>query len=250
MSNVLEGKTAVVTGGSKGIGAGIAKGLAAAGASVVVNYASSAAGADAVVCEIVSAGGRAWSVQGDVSTSEDVVRIFSEVARRHDRLDILVNNAGIYKATPIEDVTPEDFRQVFEVNVLGLLLTTQAALPLFGASGGSIINISALAGQLAWPGVSVYGGTKGAIDAITRSLSKELGARQIRVNAISPGAVETEGLSGGGFFSDSMKARILGSTPLGRFGRPEDIANAAVFLASDASCWIDGQIIQAAGGLT
>lgn len=250
MSDILVGKTALVTGASKGIGAGIAKGLADAGAAVVVHYATSRSEADAVVSQITENGGAAWAIQGDVSKSEGVARMFAEVGQRHHRLDVLVNNAGVFAAGPIDKVTTEQFDRLFNINVLGLLLATQAALPLFGESGGSIINIGSLSGRMASPNQSIYAGTKGAVDAITLSLSKELGARKIRVNGLNPGAVETEGLSGSGFLNENMKARILASTPLGRIGQPKDIANVTVFLASDESYWINGQIIFAAGGLT
>jgi 3-oxoacyl-[acyl-carrier protein] reductase len=250
MTDLLDRKTALVTGASRGIGAGIAKGLATARATVVVNYATNRADADAVVDEIKACGGTAWAVQADVSKHDDVARMFAEVAERVERLDILVNNAGIHAAEPIEAVTAEHFHKLFDINVLGLLLTTQAAIPLFGASGGSIINISALASRMSSPDMSVYAGTKGAVDAITLSLSKELGPKKIRVNSINPGSIETEGLAKSGFAAGDMRDLILSGTPLGRLGRPEDIANIAILLASDEAYWINGQIIFAAGGLT
>lgn len=250
MTEILTGKVALVTGASRGIGAAIAKGFAAAGAAVVVNYANSRSAAEAVVSEIMANGGSACAVQGDVSEPEQVLKLFAEVKERHGRLDILVNNVGVATAAPIEAVTSQQFYELFSTNVLGLLLTSQAALPLFGPAGGAIINISALAGQLGSPGKSVYAGSKGAVDAITITLSKELGSRQIRVNAISPGAVVTKGLIDSGFLDSDRHHQSIAMTPLGRLGTPEDIANAAIFLGSDASSWITGQIISAAGGMT
>jgi 3-oxoacyl-[acyl-carrier protein] reductase len=249
MTSSLTGKTALVTGGSKGIGAGIATDFALAGATVVLTYASDRAGADEITAAITARGGRAWAVQGDVSKPEDVKRVLAEVGERHERLDVLVNNAGVYEAAPLGEVTVEQFDRLFSVNVLGLLLMTQAALKLFGPTGGSIINIGALSGRMGSPGLSVYAGTKGALDAITLSLSKELGPRRIRVNAINPGAVETEGVARSGFL-EARRDMIVASTPLGRVGQPEDIARIAEFLASDAAGWVNGQILFAAGGLT
>lgn len=250
MTRTLHGRTALVTGASGGIGAGIARGLAAAGAAVVVHYGSNRAGADAAVAAISARGGSAWAAQADIADPEAVTGLFAEVARRHGSLDVLVNNAGVFEAKPLVAVTAEQFGRVFGINVFGVLLATQAALSLFGEAGGSVINIGSLSGRMASPGQSVYAGTKGAVDAITLSLSKELGPRGIRVNALNPGATETSGLAGSGFMSDVMRERVLAATPLGRIAQPDDIADIAVFLASDAARWVNGQIICAAGGLT
>jgi len=247
-SNKLAGKVAVVTGASKGIGAAIAKHLAAEGASVVVNYASSTAGADKVVSEITSAGGKALAVQGDVAKKADIERLFAETKKAFGRLDILVNNAGIYEFSPLENVTEEHFHKHFNLNVLGLLLASQAAAKLFDSAGGSIINISSLASTLAIPNAAVYSGTKAAVDAITRSLASELGPRRIRVNAIRPGMVETEGTHSAGITESDMRKQVEAQTPLGRIGQPRDIAGAAVFLASADSSWITGESFVIAGG--
>jgi len=247
-SNKLAGKVAVVTGASKGIGAAIAKHLAAEGASVVVNYASSTAGADKVVSEITSAGGKAVAVQGDVAKKADIERLFAETKKAFGRLDILVNNAGIYEFSPLENVTEEHFHKHFNLNVLGLLLASQAAAKLFDSAGGSIINISSLASTLAIPNAAVYSGTKAAVDAITRSLASELGPRRIRVNAIRPGMVETEGTHSAGITESDMRKQVEAQTPLGRIGQPRDIAGAAVFLASADSSWITGESFVIAGG--
>ena len=246
----LAGKTALVTGASKGIGASIAKQLAAAGASVAVNYASSKAGADKVVAEIIAAGGKAFAVGGDVSNPEDITRLLAETkAAFGGRLDILVNNAGVYEFAPLEAVTPELFHRQFNINVLGLLLVTQAATPLFPASGGSVINISSIVAKNAIPGSSVYSATKAAVDSITRVLSAELGAKKIRVNSINPGMVETEGVHTAGFAESDFRKKIEADTPLGRIGQVGDIAPAAVFLASDDSAWLSGESIVIAGGI-
>ena len=246
----LAGKTALVTGASKGIGASIAKHLAAAGASVAVNYASSKAGADKVVAEIIAAGGKAFAVGGDVSKAEDITRLVAETkAAFGGRLDILVNNAGVYEFAPLEAVTPELFHRQFNINVLGLLLVTQAALPLFPATGGSVINISSIVAKNAIPGSSVYSATKAAVDSITRVLSAELGAKKIRVNSINPGMVETEGVHTAGFAESDFRKKIEADTPLGRIGQVNDIAPAAVFLASDDSAWLSGESIVIAGGI-
>ena len=247
-SNKLAGKVAVVTGASKGIGAAIAKHLAAEGASVVVNYASSKAGADKVVSEITSAGGKAVAVQGDVAKKADIERLFAETKKAFGRLDILVNNAGIYEFSPLENVTEEHFHKHFNLNVLGLLLASQAAAKLFDSAGGSIINISSLASTLAIPNAAVYSGTKAAVDAITRSLASELGPRRIRVTAIRPGMVETEGTHSAGITESDMRKQVEAQTPLGRIGQPRDIAGAAVFLASADSSWITGESFVIAGG--
>jgi 3-oxoacyl-[acyl-carrier protein] reductase len=244
----LTGKVAVVTGASKGIGASIAKHLAAEGASVVVNYASSKSGADRVVAEITSAGGRAVAVQGDVAKKADIDRLFAETKQAFGQLDVLVNNAGVYEFLPLENITEEHFHRQFNVNVLGLLLTTQAAVRLFGPAGGSIINISSVASSSAPAGGSVYSATKGAVDTVTKSLAKELGARNIRVNAINPGMIETEGVHAAGFIGSDFQKHAVAQTPLGRIGQPEDIATVATFLASADSGWITGETFPVAGG--
>jgi len=247
-STKLAGKVAVVTGASKGIGAGIAKQLAREGASVVVNYASSKAGADKVVSEIVSTGGQAVAVQADMAKKADIERLFAETKKAFGRLDIVVNNAGIYEFAPLENVTEEHFRKQFDLNVLGLLLASQAAAKLFDSSGGNIINISSIVSTLPVPNGSVYSATKGAVDAITRSLAAELGPRKIRVNAIRPGMVETEGTQSSGIAESEMRKQIETQTPLGRIGQPRDIASIASFLASDDSSWITGETFLVAGG--
>ena len=241
MTKRLAGKVAVVTGASKGIGAAIAEHLAAEGASVVVNYASSKGGADAVVKRITQKDGKAVAVQADVSKAEDVERMFAETKKAFGKLDILVNNAGIYEFAPLEAVTPEHFHKQFNLNVLGLLLTTQAAAKHFGPAGGSIVNISSVVASLAVPNASVYSATKASVNAITKSLAKELGARKIRVNAINPGMVETEGTHSAGITESDFRKETESQTPLGRIGQPQDIAPAAVFLASDESAWITGR---------
>ena len=248
-SQKLAGKTALVTGASKGIGASIAKHLAAEGASVVVNYASSKAGADKVVAEITKAGGKAIAVQGDVANPADIVRLVAETKTAFGKLDILVNNAGVYEFGALAAITPEHFHRQFNINVLGLLLTTQEAVKLFPESGGSIINIGSVVTSITPPESAVYTGTKGAVDAITGVLSKELGARKIRVNALNPGVVETEGTHASGLAGSDMEKAIVAQTPLGRTGQPADIASIAVFLASDDSGWLTGEEIRAGGGL-
>src|ERR1700733_14397917 len=230
--NRLKGKIAIVTGASKGIGAAIAEHLAAEGASVVANYASSKAGADAVVKRITQKDGRAVAVQADVSKAEDIVRLFAETKKAFGKLDILVNNAGVYEFAPLEAITAEHFHKQYNLNVLGLLLTTQEAIKLIGPEGGSIINISSLVGKMPFPGASVYSSTKAAVDAITVSLSKELGPRKIRVNSLNPGMVETEGVHAAGFAESDLRKTIEAHTPLGRIGQPQDIATAAIFFAS------------------
>jgi 3-oxoacyl-[acyl-carrier protein] reductase len=247
----LEGKVAVVTGASKGIGAAIARHLAAEGAAVVVNYASSKKGADVVVAEITEKGGRAVAVQGDVSKKAEIERLFTEAKKAFGRLDVLVNNAGVFEFSPLEGVTEEHFHKQFNLNVLGLLLTTQEALKYFDTAGGSVINISSVVSTLAPPNSSVYSATKGAVDTITKSLSKELGARKIRVNAINPGMVVTEGTEALGITGaeNEMRKQMESQTPLGRIGQPRDIAGAAVFLASSDADWISGETWVIAGGL-
>ena len=244
----LTGKVAVVTGASKGIGASIAEHLADEGASVVVNYASSKSGADAVVAKIKAKGGKAIAVQGDVSKPADITKLFAETKKAYGKLDILVNNAGIYDFKPLADVTPEHFHSLFNLNVLGLLLTTQEAIKLIGSEGGSVINISSIVGQMPVPTAAVYSATKASVDAITVSLAGELGAKKIRVNSLNPGMVETEGLHSVGFAVSDFRKHVEATTPLGRIGQPNDIATAAVFLASDDSGWITGQTLIAAGG--
>ena len=243
----LQGKVALVTGASKGIGAAIAKELAAQGAAVAVNYSSSKAGADKVVAEIKTAGGKAIAVHGNVAEPEAIGPLVATVARELGPITTLVNNAGIYEFSPIEAVTPEHFHKQFNVNVLGLLLTTQAALQHFSPKGGSIINI----GSVAADGVgtaSVYSATKGAVDSVTQSLAQELGPKQIRVNSLNPGMVETEGVHTAGFIGTDFHKEVITRTPLGRIGQPGDIATIAAFLASDDATWVNGQTIQAAGG--
>jgi 3-oxoacyl-[acyl-carrier protein] reductase len=248
--NKLKNKVAVVTGASKGIGASIAKHFAADGAKVVVNYASSKEGADRVVKEITDNGGIAISVQADVSKEADVARLFEETNKAFGTLDILVNNAVYQGYAPIEQVSLETFHQSFNVNVLGAILTIQAALKLFGDKGGNIINISSGASKMPLPAASMYSASKAALDAITISLSKELGAKNIRVNSILPGATETEGAASAGVTAGSEYEKMfIANTPLGRRGQPEDIAKAAVFLASDDAAWITGEQISVSGGM-
>ena len=248
--NKLKNKVAVVTGASKGIGASIAKHFAADGAKVVVNYASSKEGADRVVKEITDNGGIAISVQADVSKEADVARLFEETNKAFGTLDILVNNAVYQGYAPIEQVSIEIFRQSFNVNVLGAILTIQAALKLFGDKGGNIINISSGASKMPLPAASMYSASKAALDAVTVSLSKELGAKNIRVNSILPGATETEGAASAGVTAGSEYEKMfIANTPLGRRGQPEDIAKAAVFLASDDAAWITGEQISVSGGM-
>ena len=239
----LAGKIAVVTGASKGIGADIAKQFAAEGAAVVVNYASSKEGADRVVDEIAKRGGKAIAVKAEIEG------LFSAARKAFGKIDILVNNAGVYDWSPLEEITEEQFHKHFDVNVLGLLLATQEAVKHFDSTGGNIINISSTVTSLTPPGSSVYTGTKGAVDAITRTLAKELGPRKIRVNAINPGMVVTEGVRAAGFDQGDLRKSIEAQTPLGRIGQPEDIAPAAVFLASSDSAWITGETVRVAGGL-
>ncbi|BCP55335.1 oxidoreductase [Kaistia sp. 32K] len=245
----LTGKVAVVTGASKGIGAGIAKELAAAGASVVVNYASSKEGADRVVAEIESKGGKAVAVQGDVSKSADVARLFAEAKTAYGSLDILVNNAGVYQFGALEDVTEDEFHRQFNTNVLGLLLTTKEGVKHFGAEGGSVINIGSTISQLPMPNSSIYTATKSAVDAITHVLSKELAGKNIRVNSINPGGVETEGTHAAGVIGSDLEKQMVAQTPLGRLGQPGDIGTIAVFLASPDSGWLTGELLLASGGM-
>ena len=245
----LKDKVAIVTGASKGIGASIAKHLADEGAAVVVNYVASKEGADRVVAQITRQGGRAIAVQANVAKQAEIDRLFSEAKKAFGRLDILVNNAGIYEFSPLEGVTEEHFHKQFDVNVLGLILASKAAVRHFDAAGGSIINISSGASTLTPPNTSVYSATKAAVDAVTRSLAKELGPRNIRVNSINPGMVETEGVHAGGFAESDFRKQLEAQTPLGRIGQPQDIAPAAVFLASRDAAWITGETLVIAGGL-
>jgi 3-oxoacyl-[acyl-carrier protein] reductase len=245
----LAGKVAIVTGASKGIGAAIAKQFAAEGAAVVVNYASSKEGADRVVDEIAKRGGKALAVQANVANKKDIERLFAETKKAFGQLDILVNNAGVYEFVPLEDVTEEHFHKHFDVNVLGLILTTQEAVKHFDSGGGSIINISSVASTAATPNASVYSATKAAVDAVTRTLAKELGPRKIRVNALNPGMVETEGVRAAGITESDFRKQVEAQTPLGRIGQPEDIGPAAVFLASSDGAWITGETLRVAGGL-
>ena len=244
----LNGKVAVVTGASKGIGASIALHLAAEGASVAVNYSSSREGADRVVGEITSKGGKAIAVQANVSKQADIHRLFDETKKAFGRVDVLVNNAGIYEFSPIEEVTVEHFHKQFDLNVLGLLLTTQEAVKHFGPDGGSVINISSVVANAALPNAAVYSATKAAVDAVTRSLATELGPRNIRVNSINPGMVETEGATSAGIIHSDFRKQVEVGTPLGRIAQPQDIAPAVVFLATPEAAFITGQTLVISGG--
>lgn len=248
MSQKLKGKVAVVTGASKGIGASIARHLADEGAAVVVNYASSKAGADRVVADITGKGGKAIAVQADVAKQADIQRLFAETKRAFGQVDILINNAGIYEFAPLEAITPEHFHKQFDLNVLGLLLASQEAVKHFGPAGGNIVNISSVVAESPMATASVYSATKAAVDAITVSLAKELGPRKIRVNAINPGMVETEGVHAAGIAESDFRKQVESQTPLGRIGQPQDIAPAAVFLASNDSGWLTGETLLIAGG--
>jgi 3-oxoacyl-[acyl-carrier protein] reductase len=245
----LKDQVAVVTGASKGIGAAIAKALAAEGASVVVNYSSSKSGADKVVAEITSKGGKAIAVQGDVSKQADITRLFAETKKSYGHVDILVNNAGVYAFSPLESVTEESFHTHFNLNVLGLLLTTKEALKLFTDKGGSVINVGSAISRLTPPNTSVYTATKGAVDVITRSLAKELGPRKIRVNSINPGMIETEGVHTAGFAEGDFRKFVESQAPLGRIGQTDDISPTAVYLASSDSKYMTGEILPVSGGL-
>jgi len=246
----LEGKVAVVTGASKGIGAGIAKQLAAEGASVVVNYSSSKKGADVVVAEITEKGGKAIAVGANVAKKSEIEKLFAETKKAYGKVDILVNNAGLYEFLPLEAITEEHFNKHFNLNVLGLLLTTQEAVKHFGANGGSVINLSSIVGRNGFPGAAVYSATKGAVNSITQSLSKELGPKKIRVNGVAPGMVETEGTASMGITDseNEMRKSVEAQTPVGRIGKPHDIATVVTFLASDDSAWVSGETWYVAGG--
>lgn len=245
----LAGKTAVVTGASKGIGAGIAKAFANEGANVVVNFASAKADAEKVAAEIQRAGGKAITVQADVSKQADVDKLFAETKKAFGNVDILVNNAGVYEFAPIEQVTEQSYRRMFDLNVLGTLLSTQAALKTMNGNGGSIINVSSIVSLTPPPTASVYSATKGAVDVITRALAQELGPRKIRVNSLSPGLVETEGTRTQGTSEGEFRGFAVSRTPLGRVGVPDDIAKVAVFLASDDSAWMTGEVLPVGGGV-
>lgn len=249
-SKKFSGKVAVVTGASKGIGAEIARQLAAEGANVVVNYASSKPGADKVVADITKAGGKAIAVQGDVSKQEDIVRLFAETKKVYGRLDVLINNAGVYQFGPLDAVTIEEFNRQYNLNVLGLLLSTREAAKYFDDKGGSVVNIGSVVGRAAIPFSSIYSSTKAAVDSLTRTLSVELGPKKIRVNSLNPGMVETEGTTSAGITAaeGEFRKQIEASTPLGRIGQVDDIAPVAVFLASDDAKWVTGETIYVSGG--
>jgi 3-oxoacyl-[acyl-carrier protein] reductase len=249
MSRKLEGQVAVVTGASKGIGASIASHLAAEGAAVVVNYATSKAGADRVVGDIVRQGGRAVAVQADVAKQADIERLFAEAKKAFGKLDILINNAGVYEFVPLESVTAEHFHKLFDLNVLGLILASQQAVKHFGPTGGTIINVSSVAATSTPAATSVYSATKAAVDAVTKALAKELGPRKIRVNSLNPGMIETEGFHAAGIAESDFRRQVEAQTPLGRIGQPQDVAPAAVFLASADSGWITGETLYVSGGL-
>lgn len=248
MAGKLQGKVAVVTGASKGIGAEIARQLGSEGASVVVNYSSSRSGADAVVQSIVSAGGKAVAVQANLAVEADVFKLFAETTKAFGKLDILVNNAGVYAFLPLEQVTTQEYHRQFDLNVLGVLLASREAAKLFGDKGGNIINISSAIVRQGMPATSIYAATKGAVNSITKSLATELGPKKIRVNSINPGLVETEGVHTIGITAGDFRTAIESQTPLGRIGQPKDIATAALFLASDDSSWLTGESIYISGG--
>ncbi len=248
MSRKLENKVALVTGASKGIGAEIARDLARHGAAVVVNYASDKAGAERVVADITRSGGRAVASQADLSKEADIKRLFQDADRAFGRLDILVNNAGVYEFRPLEEVDAEHFHRHFNINVLGLVLSTKEAAKRFGKSGGSIINISSVAARSGPATASVYAATKGAVDTLTRALANELGPRGIRVNSVNPGMVETEGVRTAGFDKSDFRAQVEAQTPVGRIGQPQDIAPLVSLLASSDASWISGEVFYVSGG--
>jgi 3-oxoacyl-[acyl-carrier protein] reductase len=248
MSKKLSGKVAIVTGASKGIGASIALHLAKEGASVAVNYSSSKEGADRVVEEIVQNGGKAIAIQGDMTKQKDITSLLDQTIKTYGKLDILVNNAGVYEFNPLENVTTENFHKMFDLNVLGLLLATKEAVKHFGSSGGNVINISSVASTAGIANASVYSATKAAVDAITKTLAKELGPKKIRVNSVNPGMVETEGVATAGFLESDFRKQIEKETPLGRIGKPKDVAPAVVFLATDDASWITGETLYISGG--
>ncbi len=245
----LANKVAIVTGASKGIGAGVAKSLAAEGASVVVNYASSSQDADKVVADITNAGGKAIAIKGNVSKTADIDNLFAETEKAFGKADVVINNAGVYQMGTIETVTEDEFHRQFNINVLGLLLTSQAAVKHFEGKGGSIINIGSAVTRITPLGSAIYTATKGSVDVITEVLSKELGPKSIRVNAINPGMIETEGTHTAGFIGSDFHNQMVATTPLGRIGQPDDIAQVAVFLASDDSKWLTGEKLLASGGV-
>jgi len=249
MAKKLAGKVAIVTGASKGIGAGIAKSLASEGAAVVVNYSTSKEGADRVVSEIKAGGGQGIAVQANIAKKKEIERLFEETKKAFGRLDILVNNAGVYEFAPLDSVTEAQFHKQFDLNVLGLVLASKEAANYFGSEGGSIVNISSVTSTLAPPNSAIYTGTKGAVDAVTKALAKELGPKKIRVNAINPGMVVTEGLQAAGMSNGEFRKQVEAQTPLGRIGEVEDIAPAAVFFASRDASWITGETLVIAGGL-
>jgi 3-oxoacyl-[acyl-carrier protein] reductase len=248
MSKRFEGKVAVVTGASKGIGAAIAKQFASEGASVVVNYATSREGADRVVSEIKKNGGKAVAVQADMAKKSDVGRLFDETKKAFGRLDVLINNAGIYEFAPLDTISEENFHKQFDINVLGLIFASQEAAKYFGSEGGSIVNISSIASTVTPPNSAVYSGTKAAVDATTKVLAKELGPKKIRVNAVNPGMVDTEGWRAAGMGESELRKFVESQTPLGRIGKPDDIAPAVAFFASPDSSWITGETLTIAGG--
>jgi 3-oxoacyl-[acyl-carrier protein] reductase len=245
----LTGKVAVVTGASKGIGAGIAKKLGSEGASVVVNYASDKAGADKTVAEITKAGGKAIAVGGNVSKQADIDALFAETKKQYGKVDVLVNNAGVYSFSPLEGITEEEINRIYSINVTGLLLTTKAAVALFPETGGNIINIGSVVSESTPANSAIYTGTKGAVDSITRVLAKELGPKNIRVNAVNPGITTTEGTGTAGIAGSEFEAGLVADTPLGRTGKPDDIADVVAFVASDDARWVTGALLQAGGGL-
>jgi 3-oxoacyl-[acyl-carrier protein] reductase len=245
----LSGKVAVVTGASKGIGAGIAKALGAAGASVVVNYASDKSGADKTVAEITRAGGQAVAIGASIAKSADIEKLFTETRKAFGKVDILVNNAGVYSFSPLEAITEEEINRIYSTNVTGLLLTTKAAVALFPPEGGSVINIGSVVSEITPPASAIYTSSKGAVDAITRVLARELGPKKIRVNAVNPGLTITEGTNSAGIVGSDFEKNSVAQTPLGRSGKPDDIADVVTFIASDDARWVTGSLLQAGGGL-